>query len=73
LRVNRDPCDTMIRYLQTYFSPTQIEKGYSLSIQYGMGGARLSHNHEKQYHYVLQSLSLWREIQHGSSYFHLIF
>lgn len=28
----------------------------------GRGGARLTHNHERQYHYVLQSLTLWREI-----------
>jgi Protein of unknown function (DUF2009) len=28
----------------------------------GKGGARLSHNHERQYAYVLQSLSLWSEI-----------
>lgn len=28
----------------------------------GRGGARLSHSHERQYAYVLQSLSLWREI-----------
>jgi hypothetical protein len=30
----------------------------------GTGGARLTHNHERQYHYVLQSLTLWREISH---------
>ena len=28
----------------------------------GRCGARLTHNHERQYHYVLQSLTLWREI-----------
>lgn len=28
----------------------------------GRGGARLSHNHERQYAYVLQSLLLWSEI-----------
>jgi hypothetical protein len=56
-----------------YFHPTEIEESYSLSIHYGKGGARLSHDHEKQvyfldlfakYNFVLQSLSLWREIQH---------
>lgn len=28
------------------------------------GGARLTHSHERQYNYVLQSLTLWREISH---------
>lgn len=28
----------------------------------GRGGARLSHSHERQYAYVLQSLTLWSEI-----------
>ena len=28
------------------------------------GGARLSHSHDRQYAYVLQSLTLWREISH---------
>jgi hypothetical protein len=32
------------------------------SYRAGRGGARLSHSHERQYAYVLQSLSLWREI-----------
>lgn len=31
----------------------------------GRGGARLSHNHERQYAYVLQSLLLWSEIATG--------
>ena len=30
--------------------------------QGGREGARLTHNHERQYAYVLQSLTLWREI-----------
>ena len=53
-----------LEYLSEYFSPNEAEPGYSLSISHGRGGARLSHDHEKQYHYVHQSLSLWREIQH---------
>ena len=52
-------------YLQSYFDPNRSEPGYSLAISYGQGGARLSHDHSRQYAYVLQSLSLWREIQHG--------
>merc|ERR1719378_1996005 len=30
----------------------------------GYGGARLSHDHNRQFNYVLQSLTLWREILH---------
>ena len=68
LRTNRDPCDRMIHYLKTYFHPTQAkESKHSLAIRSGKGGARLSHDHAKQYAYVLQSLTLWREILHGMS------
>lgn len=52
----------MIQYLTTYFHPTRIESGYSLAISAGLGGARLSHNHERQYTYALQTLTLWSEI-----------
>lgn len=66
LRTNRDPCDRMIVYLKQYFHPTQAKDGkHSLAIRSGKGGARLSHDHSKQYAYVLQSLTLWREILHG--------
>ena len=37
--------------------------GYSLSINSGSGGARLTHNHKRQYLYVFQSLTLWADIQ----------
>jgi hypothetical protein len=65
LTQSRDPVDTMIEYLKRYFRPDSSEKGYSLAIAFGQEGARLSHDHERQYHYVLQSLMLWREIAHG--------
>ncbi|KEP50440.1 putative adenylosuccinate lyase [Rhizoctonia solani 123E] len=73
LRVNRDPCEIMIGYLKKYFHPTKctptktleevakVEQP-SLAIRNGRNGARLSHDHSKQYAYVLQSLTLWREI-----------
>ncbi|KAG9317802.1 hypothetical protein JVU11DRAFT_2025 [Chiua virens] len=65
LRTNRDPCDRVIQYLKTYFHPTQAkEPKHSLAIRSGKGGARLSHDHAKQYAFVLQSLTLWREILH---------
>jgi len=62
LRFNRDPVEKMIQYLDHFFRPDKFEHGYSLAISGGMGGARLTHNHERQYRYVLQSLSLWRDI-----------
>ncbi len=66
LRMNRDPCEQMIAYLKEYFQPTHITDSLSnLAIRMGKGGARISHDHSKQYAYVLQSLTLWREILHG--------
>ncbi|CCM00435.1 uncharacterized protein FIBRA_02467 [Fibroporia radiculosa] len=65
LRVNRDPCDKMISYLKQYFHPTQAKDSKnSLAIKNGKGGARLTHDHSKQYAYVIQSLTLWREVLH---------
>jgi hypothetical protein len=70
LRTNRDPCEKMIDYLKKYFHPTNAPNSKSsLAIRSGKGGARLSHDHSKQYSYVLQSLTLWREILHDM--FHL--
>lgn len=54
----------MLGYLKTNFRRDHVEPGYSLGIHGGMEGARLTHNHERQYDYVLQSLTLWREISH---------
>jgi Protein of unknown function (DUF2009) len=65
LRTNRYPCEKMISYLKLYFKYDSAESGHSLAIMSGKGGARLSHGHQKQFQYVLQSLSLWREVLHG--------
>ncbi|EFJ53122.1 hypothetical protein VOLCADRAFT_115699 [Volvox carteri f. nagariensis] len=62
LLFNRDPIDRFIHFFHRYFKSDTHEPGYSLAIQGGRDGARLTHNHERQYHYVLQSLTLWREI-----------
>lgn len=67
LLFNRDPVDRMIEYLHAYFRPGYAESGASLAISGGLAGARLTHNHERQFHYVLQSLTLWREISHDVS------
>ncbi|KAH9942574.1 hypothetical protein B0H21DRAFT_824129 [Amylocystis lapponica] len=65
LRVNRDPCDRMISYLKAHFHPTDAKDAKSsLAIRSGKGGARLTHDHTRQYAYVIQSLTLWREILH---------
>ncbi|KAJ2715405.1 hypothetical protein H4R19_001223 [Coemansia spiralis] len=65
LRFNRDPCDRMLGYLTTLFSSKRAESDdLSLAILYGRDGARLSHSHANQFHYVQQTLTLWREILH---------
>ncbi|KAJ1949445.1 hypothetical protein FBU59_001142, partial [Linderina macrospora] len=65
LRFNRDPCDQMLHYLTTHFNPKRAESDrLSLAILHGRDGARLSHSHESQFHYVHQTLTLWRELLH---------
>lgn len=64
LYFERDPIDRMIKLLTESFHPDKEDAGHSLSIVSGNDGARLSHSHARQYHYVLQSLTLWREIAH---------
>eukprot|EP00730_Choanoeca_flexa_P015459 TRINITY_DN7102_c0_g1_i2.p1 TRINITY_DN7102_c0_g1~~TRINITY_DN7102_c0_g1_i2.p1 ORF type:complete len:925 (+),score=196.84 TRINITY_DN7102_c0_g1_i2:56-2830(+) len=62
LRVNRFPVDYMILLLKHFFDPKEAKPGYDLSIAAGKGNARLTHSHEHQYHYVLQTLTLWSKI-----------
>ena len=63
LLYNRDPIDQMIGYLKKYFDPkSNVTQLSNLAISMGCGGARLTHSHERQYQYVLQTLTLWREI-----------
>ncbi|PRT55357.1 hypothetical protein B9G98_02977 [Wickerhamiella sorbophila] len=62
LSANRTPVRTMIERLKQYFNPETFENHHSLGISAGSQGARLSHNHRKQYQYVLQSLTLWSEL-----------
>jgi len=63
IRFNREPCDRLIGFLKEYFDP--VEPGppeYSLAIEEGVAGARLSHPHQRQYTFVLHSMTLWREV-----------
>ncbi|GFE53300.1 adenylosuccinate lyase, putative [Babesia ovis] len=64
LRAFRRPCDVMIAYLKDNFNPQDSNPKYNLSISAGSEGSRLSHGHGRQFTYVLQSLTLWREIAH---------
>lgn len=59
---NRNPIERMIKRLEDFFINSHESNTYSLGIRFGYGGARLSHNHEKQYQYVRQSLELWSHI-----------
>jgi hypothetical protein len=62
LNSNRVPVDKIIDYLKAHFSPDKFREGFSLSIVSGEDGSRLSHSHERQYYFALQSLTLWRDI-----------
>eukprot|EP00178_Gracilaria_changii_P018050 TRINITY_DN513_c0_g2_i1.p1 TRINITY_DN513_c0_g2~~TRINITY_DN513_c0_g2_i1.p1 ORF type:complete len:621 (+),score=90.01 TRINITY_DN513_c0_g2_i1:91-1953(+) len=65
LRAARDPCDMMIKYLHSYFKPERpADKRDSIAITEGVAGARLTHDHVRQFRYVFQSLALWREVCH---------
>ncbi|CAD2113633.1 hypothetical protein YYG_00284 [Plasmodium vinckei petteri] len=57
-----EPCEIMIDYLKTYYDPHNKDPCYSLSIEAGRHGSRLTHSHNRQYMYVLQTLYLWKEI-----------
>ena len=35
---------------------------YNLAISAGVEGARLTHDHQRHFNFVLQSLSLWQEV-----------
>ena len=52
----------MIQYLIDFFAPDVVQPGYSLAIRSGQDGSRLSHSHDRQYYFALQSLTLWRDI-----------
>lgn len=64
LAYNRDPILNMIALLKRHFDPAHgpVDPAHCLGISAGEDGARLTHSHERQYAYVLQSLSLWSEL-----------
>jgi len=62
LRSNCQPIENLIELLKEYFDPENPEPNYSLNIEEGQYGARLTHTHKDQFEYVLQSLTLWKNI-----------
>jgi len=62
LNSNAEPINKILKFLKHFFRAHSVDEGYSLEIQAGVNGARLTHTHEKQYQYVFQSLMLWLEI-----------
>lgn len=62
INMNRKPIMRMLTRLELFRQP-EIAKKYSIGIQFGRNGARLTHDHERQWHYVQQSLMLWSIIQ----------
>lgn len=59
---NRIPVINMSKKLDDFFENSGSDSKYSLGIRYGYNGARLTHNHEKQYLYVKQALGLWNHV-----------
>ncbi|CCK70825.1 uncharacterized protein KNAG_0F01570 [Huiozyma naganishii CBS 8797] len=62
INMNRKPIMRMLERLEVFRKPDIAER-YSIGIQYGRNGARLSHDHKRQWNYVQQSLTLWSIIQ----------
>lgn len=62
LNSNLLPIVQCIELLERYFHPSRMHPRWSLDISEGSTGARLSHTHETQFNYVLQSLHLWAAI-----------
>lgn len=62
VNMNRRPIMRMLERLEVFRQP-EVAAKYSIGIQYGREGARLTHDHQRQWHYVQQSLTLWSVIQ----------
>eukprot|EP01060_Flectonema_neradi_P036540 TRINITY_DN7049_c1_g1_i1.p1 TRINITY_DN7049_c1_g1~~TRINITY_DN7049_c1_g1_i1.p1 ORF type:complete len:582 (+),score=110.88 TRINITY_DN7049_c1_g1_i1:88-1833(+) len=59
---NAIPINEMIELCKKYFDPRRVTEDTSLAITEGVEGSRISHEHESQYYYVLQSLAFWKNI-----------
>eukprot|EP00127_Corallochytrium_limacisporum_P007178 Clim_evm51s243 gene=Clim_evmTU51s243 len=62
----RRPVDLMLELLERYYHPDREPEDpkHALAIYAGRQGARLTHDHARQYWFVKQSLMLWRDVAH---------
>lgn len=51
LRMNYEPVQRMRDMLHEHFKPNIVERDFSLAISTGRNGARLTHNHARQFQY----------------------
>ena len=51
LRLNYEPVTRMQSMLHQYFKPNAAERDFSLAISTGRNGARLTHNHARQFQF----------------------
>lgn len=54
--------EILLRLLKQFFSPNNCTSATNLAISEGHDGSRLTHSHSQQYAFVLQSLTLWKNI-----------
>ncbi|KAG5491322.1 hypothetical protein JIQ42_01221 [Leishmania sp. Namibia] len=59
---NVETSEQLLKLLKQHFTPNSCTELTSLAIDEGADGSRLTHNHRMQYIFVLQSLSLWKNI-----------
>lgn len=60
---NADSCVELLQLLRKYYSPEPPKsRDVDLSISDGVDGSRLTHEHSMQFMFVLQSLTLWKNI-----------
>jgi Protein of unknown function (DUF2009) len=54
--MNCEPVERMREMLHQHFKPNIVERDFSLAISTGRNGARLTHNHARQFQYGTISL-----------------
>nr|CCC93031.1 conserved hypothetical protein [Trypanosoma congolense IL3000] len=59
---NVDSIIQLLDLLLKHFTPNNVMEATDLNIVEGEDGSRLTHSHRRQYYFVLQSLSLWKNI-----------